>query len=373
MGVDVFTFSGIKKNLPSHGEVFKYRLTHSSGAFFSVINYGASITSICVRDKEGELADVILGFSCLEEYMNSSSCHGAVVGRNANRIKNASFSLNGKEYTLPKNDGPNNLHGGSPSFHNVFWGGKVISSDEAREYLVKSQIHTEYEIEGEAVLFTYRSPDGACGFPGNLDASVLYAWTTDLTLLILYRGESDADTLFNPTNHAYFNLKGHDSGSVARQYLWIDSAKITNKDAENIPDGTYSEVKESIFDFSSPAPLGPTMKSSDPQLVSSRGLDQNYCLNTVHSEVSLAARLSDPSSGRSMEVSTNSPGLQVYTGNHIGGCCGKGGNEYIRFAGVCLETQLYPDAIHHEDFPSPVIRAHEPCYYVTGYRYFVES
>lgn len=373
MGVDVFPFSGIKKNMPSHGEVFKYRLTHSSGAFFSVINYGASITSICVRDKEGELADVVLGFSCLEEYLNSSSCHGAVVGRSANRIKNASFSLNGIEYILPKNDGPNNLHGGSPSFHNVFWEGTVLSCNEAKDYLAKSQIHTEYEIEGEAVLFSYCSPDGACGFPGNLDAAVLYAWTTDLTLLIVYRGESDADTLFNPTNHAYFNLKGHDSGNIAWHHLWIDSGRITNKDSENIPDGTYSQVKGSIFDFSNPAALGPTMKSSDPQILSSLGLDQNYCLNTVHKKVSLAARLSDPFSGRAMEVSTNSPGLQVYTGNHIGGYCGKGGNEYIRFAGVCLETQLYPDAIHHEDFPSPVIAAQKPCYYVTGYRYFVES
>ena len=373
MNVEVFPFSGIKKSMPSHGEVRKYRLTHSSGAFFSVINYGASITSICVRDREGQLADVVLGFCCLEDYLNNASCHGAVVGRHANRIKNAVFTLQGKEYTLPQNDGPNNLHGGSPSFQNVFWDGRILTQAQAEKYLSDSNIKSNYEIEGEAVLFSYLSPDGACGFPGNLEAFVMYAWTKDSTLLILYRGESDADTLFNPTNHAYFNLQGHDSGNVARQILWIDSDKITNKDSENIPDGTYSEVKGSIFNFTDPAPLGPTMKDDNPQLLSSGGLDQNYCLHTTHLEASRAALLSDPVSGRMMEVSTNSPGLQVYTGNHIGGCCGKSGNEYIRYAGVCLETQLYPDAVHHEDFPSPIIAAHESCYYVTGYRYFTES
>jgi len=373
MNAEVFPFSGIKKNMPSHGEVFKYRLTHSTGAFFSVINYGASITSICVRDKNGELADVILGFCCLEDYINDGSCHGAVVGRHANRIKNAAFSLNGIEYSLPKNDGPNNLHGGSPSFQNVFWEGKVLLQSEAEAFLSNTKIQSNYQIEGDAVLFSYRSPDGACGFPGNLDASVMYAWTKDLTLLIVYRGESDADTLFSPTNHSYFNLQGHDSGSVGRQVLWIDADNMTNKDSENIPDGTFSPVKGTIFDFSTPVPLGPTMKDNDPQLLSSRGLDQNYCLKTTHSQMSRVAGLSDPFSGRSMEVTTNFPGLQIYTGNHIGGCCGKSGNEYVRFAGVCLETQLYPDAIHHKDFPSPVITAHVPCYYAAGYRHFVES
>ena len=373
MSVEAFPFSGIRNSMPNHGEVMKYRLTHSSGAFFSVINYGASITSICVRDRQGQLADIILGFSCLEDYMKSSSCHGAVVGRSANRIKNAAFSLHGKEYFLPENDGPNNLHGGSPSFHNVFWAGSVLTQTQAEEFLADSQIKTDYEIEGDAVLFTYRSPDGACGFPGNLDTSVLYAWTKDLTMLILYRGESDADTIFNPTNHAYFNLQGHDSGNVAHHILWVDADKITNKDRENVPDGTFSPVQGSIFDFTTPAPLGPTTKDNNPQLISSLGLDQNFCLKTTHCKSSTAARLSDPVTGRVMEVSTNCPGLQVYTGNHIGGCCGKGGNEYIRFGGVCLETQQYPDAIHHPEFPSPVILAHEPCYYVTGYRYFAES
>lgn len=372
MSVDVFPFAGVKKSAPRHGEVFKYRITHSSGAFFSVINYGAAITSICVRDKCGQLGDVVLGFCCLDDYIDDNSCHGAIVGRHANRIKNASFIINGNEYVLPANDGSNNLHGGYPSFQNTFWEGSVLDKSDAEAFLVSTQISNDFKLDGEAVLFTCLSPDGACGFPGNLNASVLYAWTKDLTLLIVYKGISDADTLFNPTNHAYFNLNGHDRGDVSRHMLWINADKMTNKDSENIPDGTFSDVKGSIFDFSTPNLLGPTMKSRHPQLLCSLGLDQNYCLHTSHDSIRMAARLSDPHSGRKMEVLTNFPGLQVYTGNHIGGYFGKSGNEYIKHAGVCLEAQLYPDSIHHEMFPSPILRANTPCYYITGYRYSCE-
>jgi aldose 1-epimerase len=232
------------------------------------------------------MGDVILGFSNLSDYLKSGSCHGAIVGRHANRIKNASFMLNGKEYFLPKNDGENNLHGGTPSFQNVFWKGEVLPVSKAAEYLLGSGIQNEFELDGDAVLFSYTSPDGACGFPGNLKIEVLYAWSKDLTLLILYRGESDADTLFSPTNHAYFNLNGHDSGSVSRHILWMDSDRITNKDPSNVPDGTFTDVKNTIFDFTDPAPLGPTMTDRNPQLLSSRGLDQNYCLKTSREKVS---------------------------------------------------------------------------------------
>ncbi len=369
MSVEVFTCAPAVRTGICHDEVSKYRITHSSGAFFSVIDYGASITSICVRDRNGILGDVILGFSSLGDYLKSGSCHGAIVGRHANRIKNASFTLNGKEYVLPKNDGDNNLHGGVPSFQNVFWKGEILPADAAAEYLFRTGIQNDFELDGDAVLFSYTSPDGACGFPGNLKAEVLYAWSKDLTLLILYRGESDADTLFSPTNHAYFNLNGHDSGRVNRHMLWINSDRITNKDPSNVPDGSYSDVKNTIFDFSAPAPLGPTMTDKNPQLLSSKGIDQNYCLKTSHEKVSRAASIEDPVSGRVMEVLTNFPGLQIYTGNHLGGTFGKSGNEYMDYGGVCLEAQLYPDSIHHAGFPSAVIKAHEPHCYITGYRY----
>jgi len=373
MVVEVFPFSGVKRSKPCHGEVNKFRLTHSSGAFFSVMNYGASISSICVRDNKGDLADVVLGFSCLEDYINDNSCQGAVVGRNANRIKNASFTLDGLEYQLQINDGLNNLHSGSPAFQNVFWEGRVVSQKEAEEFISGSHIQVDSELDGEAVLFSCHSPDKAGGFPGNLDVDVLYTWTRDLTLLIVYRGESDAVTLFGPTNHAYFNLRGHDSGDISRQILWVDSKEITNKSADNVPDGTFSQVEGSIFDFSVPRALGPSLRDKHPQILSSSGLDQNYCLHTVHAKASLAASLRDPYTGRKMDVMTNFPGLQVYTANHLGGTCGKSGNEYVPCAGVCLETQLYPDAIHHDNFPSPVVLPRTPCYYVTGYRYSVES
>jgi len=373
MSVEIQPYSSTLHPEISEGISFQFTIQHSSGARFSVINYGATITSLFVEDRLGNKDDIVLGFSCLDDYMANGACHGAIVGRHANRIKGAEFSIGEKTFHLPKNDGSNNLHGGSPSFQNIFWNGKVISAKEAAGFLAESHIQNGFEVEGDAVLLTCTSQDGACGFPGNLDVSVMYAWSADRTLLIVYRGESDQDTLFNPTNHAYFNLHGHDSGSVDRHILWLNTKTMTRKDAENIPDGTLEDVSGTIFDFTTPAPIGPTMTDPNPQLVSSKGIDQNYCLSTRHDAVSLTARLAEPDSGRVMEVITNSPGIQVYSGNHIGGYTGKSGTEYVPYGGVCLETQLYPDSIHHPAFPSPILPAHKPCFYITGYRYLLES
>lgn len=354
------------------GKSFSYKVVHSSGSTFSVINYGASITNIFVPDKNGQWKDVILGFSDLDAYLDSNSCHGAIVGRHANRIKDAAFSIGEIEYHVTKNDGLNNLHSGLHGFHNIFWQGSVLPKEPAQAMLQESHIDNPFELDGDAVLLTCVSPDQSNGFPGNLTTSVLYAWTTDQTLLILYRGESDKDTLFNPTNHAYFNIGGHDSGSVELHRLWIESNKVTNKDYENVPDGTYTDVRGTIFDFTVPNPLGPTMTSQHPQILSSLGIDQNYCLSTTVDAVRRVAQLSDPDSGIIMEVLTNSPGLQIYTGNHMD-YLGKGGVHYAPFGGVCLETQEYPNAINHSNFPSPILPAHKPRYYMTGFRYSIES
>lgn len=354
-------------------EAKTYRLTHRSGLSFTVMEYAAAITEVLVPDTNGSHIDVMIGFSDLDGYLQNGGCHGSVVGRVANRTKNAAFHLNGKKYNMPRNDGENNLHGGPGSFQNVFWDSRILTINEAQAYLDDSGIKHTFRIAGEAVLFSHISPDNTCGLPGELHATVLYAWSEDQTLIILYRGESDEDTLFCPTNHSYFNLQGYDSGNVAAHLLWIDASSMTNKSSDNVPDGSLSDIAGTVFDFSQTQSISQTMRMDDPQLVSSLGLDQNYCLHTDPYEVSLAACLYSPGADRKMEVLTNFPGLQVYTGNHTDNMAGKNGIIHERYAGVCLEAQLYPDAIHHDSFPDAVLRAGETKNYITGYRFGFSS
>ena len=349
------------------GSSFEYTLEHSSGASFSVINYGAVITRILVPDRFGNLADVELGYKDLDGYLHNGSWHGATVGRSANRIKGARFEIDGKTYRLPVNDGENNLHGGSECFQNVFWDARILSEDDAHIYLQKTGIHSPFSIEGEAVLMDHRSPDGACGFPGNLDAQVLFAWTRDMALLILFSGVSDAPTIFAPTNHSYFNLAGEDSGSVAGHMLFID-ADVTERRRTMSPNGNIISVDGTDMDFRVPSPVGKTFHSDHPQIVSSNGLDQNYCLVAAGDASIPVSSLVDPVSGRKMEIFTNFPGLQIYTGNYLNGPS-KSDKPYERFGAICLEAQLYPDAVHHPNFQSSVIPANKRTCYMTAYRF----
>lgn len=370
MFMDILEYDKIGTNQ----EKFRlFRKSHSSGASFTVSEYAAAITELWIPDTKGELRDVVLGFSDHVSYLESGSCHGSVVGRVANRTKGASFDLNGAKYNMPQNDGANNLHGGPGAFQNVYWIGRVLTEKEASEYLSSTGINHDFEIEGDAVLLSHISPDRTSGLPGNLAIEVVYAWSKDATLLIIYRGKSDADTLFAPTNHAYFNLAGHDGGSVGDHRLRLMSTVMTVKGPDNVPDGTFFETSGTVFDFSVEKNLSETMRQDDPQLLSSRGLDQNYCLSGTEKQVSIAAILFEPTSGRQMEVLTNFPGIQVYTGNHTENTLGKGGYLYDQYAGVCLEAQLYPDAIHHDHFPSPILRAGETKFYITGYRFTSSS
>lgn len=347
---------------------FEYTLRHKTGASFSVINFGATITRIQVPDRSGAFSDILLGYKNLDRYLDNRAWHGATVGRSANRIKGAEFTIDGVTYRIPKNDGDNNLHGGTPCFQNVFWNATVLREEEARIYLEKTGIRNSFHIEGEAVRMDYLSPDGACGFPGNLSAQVLFAFTRDMTLLIVFSGISDAPTVFSPTNHAYFNLAGEDSGSVSDHVLFIDADTMTDKAVDNVPNGEISAVRGTVFDFTVPSPVGKFIGSQDPQIISSQGLDQNFCLNTDGDATRMAAYLTDPKSGRKMEVFTNFPGLQVYTGNHLTGES-KGDQPYGKYGGICLETQLYPDAVHHKNFPAAIIPADRKTDYLTGYRF----
>ncbi|MBO4636863.1 MAG: galactose mutarotase [Clostridiales bacterium] len=334
----------------------------------SIITYGCIITELWVPDKNGELADVMLGLKGLDEYMIDGANHGAVVGRSANRIANATFTLNGKEYHVPVNDGIHNLHSGNPGFHNQFWEGSVLSTDEVNAYIKDSGIPGIPAAAAEGICLKYTSPDGATGFPGNLDATVVYAFLEDKTFLILYKGVSDQDTIFAPTNHAYFNLSGHDHGYIGNNILTVYADKVTTKDKGCCPTGEFFDVEGTDFDFRNGAPVKQAIDSSDPQITDSCGLDSNFCVDSEEGTYSKIAVLADDSSSRVMEVFTDLPGVQLYTGNHLDCDYAKGGS-YKANDGICLEAQMYPNAINIPSFTSPVIKAGEVCYHACGYRF----
>ncbi|HOO49169.1 MAG TPA: aldose epimerase family protein [Saccharofermentans sp.] len=351
------------------GKSFSFTLNSISGNEAVILSYGALIASLDIIREDGTKVDVVLGLKGLDEYMASMSNHGAVVGRCANRTKGAKLSLNGREYNLPVNDGPNNLHGGSPSYQNVFWEAEILNAEKANDYVESSRIIGVPELEGEALLLRYMSPDGSCGFPGNLDSQVFYAWAKNSTLLIIYRGQSDSDTVFAPTNHSYFNLAGHNSGSVSDNLLMINSDSITLKDSENCPTGEISSVDGTIFDFREMDFVEKVLNEDNPQTATSRGIDQNYCIHTSEGSYSYAASLTEPESGLNMDVYTDMPGLQVYCGNHLGGNDQKGEIPYSQYGAICLEAQMYPNAINISSFASPVIKKNEVKYHICGYSF----
>ena len=369
MSVLVEDYLSKKDALKYRGVSKRFSMKASNGAEAQILTYGALIEKLFIPDSSGNLSDIMLGLKGLDEYMASGSNHGSVVGRSANRIKGASFQINGVTYNVPKNDGPNNLHGGSPSYQNVFWDAEVISSEAADEFVKNSGIKNIYNVDGEAVLLKYTSPDGACGFPGNLDTQVLYAWTLDGMLLIMYRGVSDKDTIFAPTNHSYFNLAGHASGSVENHLMLINADTVTRKDDNNCPDGTIIPVEGTVFDFRDVDRVKKALTLNDPQTAGSKGIDQNFCLKGKPGTLSFAASLVNPFTNRIMEVLTDMPGLQIYAGNHLGGTDQKGDTPYEPYGGICLEAQMYPNAINVPAFESPVIKAGEVKYHACGYRF----
>ena len=349
---------------------FRFVMNSDSGATCSFITYGARIDTLCVPDKDGKLADIMLGMRGLDEYLRDCGNHGAIVGRSANRIANASFVINGTKYDIPANDGTNNLHTGVPAFQNVFWNGEVISKDEADGYIEASGIAGIPASEGEAVMFNTVSEDGECGFPGRLETTVIYAWLVDNTLLILYKAISDKDTVFSPTNHSYFNLGGHDSGYVGDNLLMVNADKIILKDEKtNCPDGRFLDVEGTVFDAREQIFLSQLIDSDEPQITMSRGIDQNYCINGYNGNYNFACCLTEPKSGRVMEVYTDFPGVQFYAGNHLGGTDQKGDIPYKPYDALCLEAQMYPNSVNIPAFESAVIKAGKPKYHACGYKF----
>ena len=353
--------STIKKSFgktPDGQPVDLYVLTNISGAEVSITNYGGAVVSLKVPDRSGKLADVVLGYETVDGYVNDKSYFGALVGRYGNRIAHAQFVLDGKTYTLAKNNGENSLHGGIKGFNKAVWAAKVLSTKD-----------------GQSLELSYLSKDGEEGFPGNLKVNVIYTLTDANALQIEYSAVSDKKTVVNLTNHSYFNLAGQSSGNILGHQLMIQADKFTPVDASLIPTGELRDVAGTPFDFRKSTAIGARIDQEDEQLKLGGGYDHNFVLRRA-ADVgeSLAARVVEPTTGRVLEVWTTEPGVQFYTGNFLDGkTSGKGGMTYPRRAAFCLETQHYPDSPNQLKFPSAVLNPGERYHTITTYRFSVEK
>ena len=310
-----------------------------------VLTYGGILRSFCVPAAEGS-RDIVLGCETLEEYEAQDRYFGALIGRVANRIGGACFDLNGKHYPLAANNGPNCLHGGLRGFDWAVW--------EARE-------------EDGSLVLTLYSPDGEEGFPGTLEVQVTYSLTEDGTLTLDYQARSDQDTLCNLTNHSYFNLLGHAHGSLGDQKIQILADAITEMDENSTPTGTILPVEGTPFDLREPVEIGKGLAMDHIQLKMGNGYDHNFVLHhQPKGPMKLAARATG--GGLCLECWTTQPGIQFYTANFLEGDAGKGGACYGFRSAYCLETQIWPDAIHHSNFPSVVLRGGENYHHTTTYR-----
>ena len=321
-----------------------YRMSTPGGMEVGITNYGAILTQVRVPDRRGRCADVTLGFDQLEGYTSNPPYIGCIVGRVANRIGGARFALDGREYVLAPNMAPNHLHGGVEGFNKKVW--DVV--DETRG------------AEAASLTMTYASADGEEGYPGNLTASVTYTLDAGNALKVDMEAVTDAPTIVNLAHHAYWNLAGHDSGDILDHELTLDARHYTPTDADSLPTGEISAVAGTPFDFTRSKAIGADIGRLGGGSEGPGGYDINLVLDGGAGELRRAARARDPKSGRVLEVGTTSPGVQFYTGNYLdGSVVGKGGAAYGRYAGFCLETQHFPDAINKEGrpgWPSVILR-----------------
>ena len=327
-----------------------YTLRNGHGMVAKFTNFGTILTELHVPDRRGKTADVVLGFDTIEEYLKGHPFFGATAGRVANRIGNAAFSLDGKDYTLAKNNGPHTLHGGVKGFDKHVW-------DAA----------TGESADGAWVSFTRTSPDGEEGFPGTVKATVLYRLTSKNELVVEMTATTDKATLVNLAHHTYWNLAGHGSGTILNQELQLFCDRYTPGDTTLVPKGTIEPVAGTPFDFTKAKKIGLDLAKSGGDPV---GYDTNFVVNGKAGELRPVARIVDPPSGRVMELSSTEPGVQFYTGNFLDGSVkGKGGAVYAKHSGFCLETQKYPDAVHHPEWPSPILRPGETYRHVMVHRF----
>ena len=335
---------------------YLYTVANKNGVIAKYTDFGAILVSLYVPDKDGRMEDVVLGFGKLEDYFVNEPNFGATIGRHANRIGGAAFELNGVKYELDKNDGNNNLHGGFDGYHKRLWDADTYEDER-----------------GQVIEFTYESPDQDQGFPGNLKVSVKYILTDDNELEIEYNAVPDQDTVINLTNHSYFNLAGQASGTILDQIVWMDSDEFTFADEEAIPNGEIRKTAGTPMDFTTPKKVGLDIAADYDQLNWGKGFDHNWILKTKEGEMSLVASLYDEKSGRYMEVLTDLPGIQFYTGNFLdGSLTGKDGAVYVQRSGLCFETQYFPNAINVPSFAQPVTKAGETYHTCTIYKFSVK-
>lgn len=331
--------------------VVLFTLQNKNGLVMKVTSYGAAITELHLPDRDGNIADVVLGFDSLEGYLGDNPYFGCIAGRCANRIANGSFELDGETYQLATNDGDHHLHGGTRGFDKHVWDATVLSLGD-----------------GPAVRFERVSPDGEEGYPGNLRVAVTYTLTNSNELRTEIEAVTDAPTVCNIAQHAYWNLAGHDSGSIEGHVLQFRADQYTPVGDTLIPTGSFTEVAGTPFDFREPKPIGRDLAAVGGDPV---GYDHNLVI--AGEGLRLICRVTEPQSGRTMELFSDQPGCQFYSGNFLdGSITGKGGAVYEQYQGFCLETQFYPDSIHQPQWPSPVLRPGEVYRHVMVTRFGVE-
>jgi aldose 1-epimerase len=333
---------------PDGQEITLYTLTNPNGIKAKIMNYGATLVSLETPDRNGDLADITLGFDTFDGYLTDHPYFGVIVGRYANRIGKGRFVLDGVEYKLATNNGPNHLHGGIKGFDKVVW---KVNEVKANDNIA-------------AVKLSYLSKDGEEGYPGNLTCSVTYTLTKDNELRIDYEAKTDKTTVINMTNHAYWNLAGQGNGDILGHELMINADKYTPVDEGLIPTGEIKNVKGSPMDFTKPMVIGSRIDKVKG------GYDHNYVLNSGGGKLALAARVYEPTTGRVMEVETTEPGIQFYSGNFLdGSITGKSGKVYKKHYGFCLETQHFPDSPNKPNFPSVVLKPGEKYTTETIYKF----
>ncbi len=343
---------------PNGQPVDLYVLTNKNGAEVSITNFGGAVVSLKVPDRNSKLADVVLGYDTIDGYVNDKAYFGAIVGRYGNRIAHAQFVLDGKTYTLAKNNGENSLHGGTNGFNKALWVAKILPAKDS-----------------QSLELSYLSKDGEEGFPGNLKVNVVYTLTDTNGLKIEYTAATDKKTVVNLTNHSYFNLAGQGNGDILGHLLTTQADQFTPVDSALIPTGELRDVMDTPFDFRKPTAIGARIDQPDEQLKLGSGYDHNFALRMPmdHGEY-LAARVVEPASGRVLEVWTTEPGVQFYTSNFLDGkTVGKGGVAYPKRSAFCLETQHFPDSPNQPKFPSVVLDPGERYHTITTYKFSVEK